>query len=340
MVMEGDLSEIRPMVARGSIHPVRAQRPLPEVDVQLLKEETQKKVKALFAEVTKRPAAKIDVHEELSAYGIDSIIIGNLNLRLATVFGEMSKTVFFEYKTLADFTAFLIQDYPAQCVSWTGVAKRGATTPEGDGIVRAAENRPQHAPAIAANLRPSPAGEGRQEPIASSASAGLIRRPPTSTSSGLTCEQGRIASAKSFRALVAGWLLRPGRRSGRRAGQELQQMGRLHRSLRGVRSLVLQHLSPRDHEHGPAGEAVPARGLARPGETQATRAAISGISSSKEWASSQASQIRVQPLRGALHAVGRSLSALYILQLDSESHLLLSRHRGRVCRSIRCIRLR
>ena len=39
--------------------------------------------------------------EPLESYGIDSIMIMQLNRRLAEGFGELSKTLFFEYPTLA-----------------------------------------------------------------------------------------------------------------------------------------------------------------------------------------------------------------------------------------------
>ncbi|WP_263299840.1 SDR family NAD(P)-dependent oxidoreductase, partial [Xanthomonas citri] len=115
------------------------------------------RVQALFSAVTKLSASRIDVDEPLESYGIDSIMVMQLNARLATVFGEVSKTLFYEYPTLAGVAAHLVESDPAACARWTG-----DTTPVAPG----ADNEPRavappsltQAPSTSPAPRTAPAG--------------------------------------------------------------------------------------------------------------------------------------------------------------------------------------
>jgi polyketide synthase PksM len=165
MVLEGDGDKIRAMVANAPltarVHAARRAHPV--VDAGRLKDATLQQMRRLFADTTKRAAAKIDADEELAVYGIDSIIISNLNLALAKVFGEIPKTLFFEFKTLAEVADYFVRAYPAECAAWTGLDGQEAAPP-----IEPAAPQPA-APAVRA---PAPAGRAlapgaaEQEPIA------------------------------------------------------------------------------------------------------------------------------------------------------------------------------
>jgi hypothetical protein len=131
MVLEGDGDKIRTMVANAPltarVHAARSAQPV--ADIGRLKDETLRRMRQLFADTTKRAVAKIDVDEELMVYGIDSIIIGNLNLALSKIFGEIAKTLFFEFKTLAEVTAYFVKEYPVECATWTGLGGQEAPAP-------------------------------------------------------------------------------------------------------------------------------------------------------------------------------------------------------------------
>ncbi|MCP4978508.1 MAG: hypothetical protein GY931_20375, partial [Maribacter sp.] len=66
---------------------------------------------------------KIDENEVLESYGIDSIMITQLNQKLTEVFGEISKTLFFEYHTLEALTEYFTKEYAAKCLRWTGLGE-------------------------------------------------------------------------------------------------------------------------------------------------------------------------------------------------------------------------
>ena len=64
----------------------------------------------------------------------NSVMIVQLNRRLADGFGELSKTLFFEYPTLAGVAGYLAAEHGAACARWTGLdaepaAARAAAPP-------------------------------------------------------------------------------------------------------------------------------------------------------------------------------------------------------------------
>ena len=78
--------------------------------------------------VLKTPPAEIESTEVLEHYGIDSIAIIQLNHKLEGIFGEISKTLFFEYQTLAALCNYFISDHPQICVQWSATQERHKET--------------------------------------------------------------------------------------------------------------------------------------------------------------------------------------------------------------------
>ncbi|WP_129645080.1 SDR family NAD(P)-dependent oxidoreductase [Peristeroidobacter agariperforans] len=128
MVLEGDVQMLQQTLARANeIQASTLPTTSATTSADLLREATLKRIKQLFGEALKLPAAKVDADEPFSSYGIDSILINQMNRKLAEVFGAISKTLFFEYRTLAELTAHLVQMHAAGCVAWTGsTASSGA----------------------------------------------------------------------------------------------------------------------------------------------------------------------------------------------------------------------
>ena len=94
---------------------------LGEADQQRLKDDTVAKLTELFAEVSKVPVSRLSADEPLGNYGLDSIMIVSLNQLLAPIFGELSKTLMYEYETLAALGEYLLEDYAAECARWIGL---------------------------------------------------------------------------------------------------------------------------------------------------------------------------------------------------------------------------
>ncbi|GFE86020.1 SDR family NAD(P)-dependent oxidoreductase [Steroidobacter agaridevorans] len=179
MVLEGDVEKLKQTLARANkIQP--ASTPITTSvapSSNLLREATLKKIKQLFAEVLKLPAAKVDTDEPFSSYGIDSILINQMNRKLAEVFGDISKTLFFEYKTLAELTAHLVQTHEAGCVAWTGSTAVGTVTPS-----RRSATVKQQLP---------PTSTCRREPIAIIGISGIYPQAPTLEEFWKNLESGR-----------------------------------------------------------------------------------------------------------------------------------------------------
>jgi polyketide synthase PksN len=130
MVIEGDLSRIRALLLENlppvPAYPMASYAP---VDPWLLREKTLHQLKILFGEITKLSVDRINHKEPLESYGIDSIMITQLNQKLDGIFGELSKTLFYEYQTLSALTDYLTADYPQQCLKWTGLQEQAQPMP-------------------------------------------------------------------------------------------------------------------------------------------------------------------------------------------------------------------
>ncbi|MBW8688278.1 SDR family NAD(P)-dependent oxidoreductase [Chitinophaga rhizophila] len=88
-----------------------------------LKQTTLALLKELLSEHIQLPASAIDEDEAFESYGIDSIMINQLNQRLARIFGSISRTLFFEYQSLRTLADFLAIHYPDACHQWAGVSE-------------------------------------------------------------------------------------------------------------------------------------------------------------------------------------------------------------------------
>ncbi len=110
--------------------------------------------KQLLADKLKQPIAELRADEALDSYGIDSMMVMELTSTLEKSFGKLSKTLFFEYQTLAELvdyflvahrpqllkllaldtperhTALATSHMPAQAVRTEVVQKVAAVTPK------------------------------------------------------------------------------------------------------------------------------------------------------------------------------------------------------------------
>ncbi|WP_418116290.1 beta-ketoacyl synthase N-terminal-like domain-containing protein [Variovorax sp. NFACC27] len=124
-VLSGERSRIEPKVSMVS-RPVRRSESDADlgVDLQALQEKVLHGLLALFSKVAKIDADRIDPEEALERYGIDSVMVSQLNLALNGIFGEeIPKTLLFEYRTLSALAGYLAAEYPQTCAQWSGVRK-------------------------------------------------------------------------------------------------------------------------------------------------------------------------------------------------------------------------
>jgi len=127
----------------------------PHLPGEGLAEKTIHRLKELFAGIVKFKAGEIDENAMMENYGIDSIMIVEMNKALAAIFQQLPSTLLYEYKTLSSLGLYLAKDHPEKCMDWTGLSAAA-------GISAASAQPTGHRPAI-----PIPASQrpGR-EPIA------------------------------------------------------------------------------------------------------------------------------------------------------------------------------
>jgi len=68
-------------------------------------------LKRILSNELKLPIDKISSREPLEQYGIDSVIVMNLTRELEKHFGELSKTLFFEYRTIAELNRYFVKHH-------------------------------------------------------------------------------------------------------------------------------------------------------------------------------------------------------------------------------------
>ncbi|AJQ95705.1 SDR family NAD(P)-dependent oxidoreductase [Gynuella sunshinyii] len=138
MVLEGELERLRAqmavMPARTAVETVKPALQSAQQTPQTAQAEADvyaaalPKLIALFADVARMKLVDIDADEELLRYGIDSLMITQLNRALGEVFPGLSKTLFYEYQTLAQLGRYLSDEYRDICLSWCGVTSAALTT--------------------------------------------------------------------------------------------------------------------------------------------------------------------------------------------------------------------
>ncbi len=100
-VAQGNLSRIRRVLLAEPSLPISSQEPIVgRVDAANLVEKTQDYLRKQLSALLKMPANRIDPQAPLEQYGIDSILAMQLTNQLEKTFGQLSKTLFFEYQTI------------------------------------------------------------------------------------------------------------------------------------------------------------------------------------------------------------------------------------------------
>jgi acyl transferase domain-containing protein len=97
------------------------------LDLRILKDCTLQRLKLLLSRATNLGVERFEVEEPLESYGIDSIMISQLNQMLGEVIDGLSKTLFYEYPTLGSLTEYLVSEYPELCTRWSELQRKTST---------------------------------------------------------------------------------------------------------------------------------------------------------------------------------------------------------------------
>ncbi|SKB15922.1 hypothetical protein PL11201_80232 [Planktothrix sp. PCC 11201] len=169
MVLSGNLSKIRQGLFAASTELSYDQPSSSDfaIDDRHLLTKTLHQCKTLFGSIIKLSVDRIEAEEPLEHYGIDSMIVIQMNLRLETIFGEISKTLLYEHQTLSELAKYLMTEYRQKCINWTGLATDSTTdksTPSKPKIVSEFKVTPEFK--ISSNLSLKVQTPWQYEPIA------------------------------------------------------------------------------------------------------------------------------------------------------------------------------
>ncbi|WP_338551793.1 SDR family NAD(P)-dependent oxidoreductase [Paenibacillus sp. KS-LC4] len=70
------------------------------------------------------PAESIEASRPLEVYGIDSIMVMQLNQQLEKTFGMLPKTLFFEYQNIRDLTGYFLKNHRTHLIDLLGIEER------------------------------------------------------------------------------------------------------------------------------------------------------------------------------------------------------------------------
>src|SRR5579863_3544088 len=93
-----------------------------------LEERTQDYFRRQFSELLHLPFQRIDAQAALENYGIDSILAMKLTNQLEKTFGPLSKTLFFEYQTIAELAGYFIKAHAAIVREEIGLLQQDAVS--------------------------------------------------------------------------------------------------------------------------------------------------------------------------------------------------------------------
>src|SRR6185437_593003 len=145
------------------------------------------RVKLLVGETINLASERMNEFEPLESYGIDSILVTKLNLKLVRIFPGVSQTLLFEVRNVRQLADRLMDTFRLDCLRWIALDKalgKGsaiastATSPAtANGVFRTRQH-PSAVPETSA--REDTPGEDRSSRVLDIAIVGLSGRYPMS----------------------------------------------------------------------------------------------------------------------------------------------------------------
>ena len=83
-----------------------------------LKDKITERLRSILSKITKIEYDKIVATERIDRYGMDSIVIMELNDILVKQFKNLPKALFYQFKTIAEVSDYLIKEYYEECFGW------------------------------------------------------------------------------------------------------------------------------------------------------------------------------------------------------------------------------
>lgn len=127
-VMEGNKNKLLRSIQNSlPKNEASSYEPLVGNDIQQLRQKTEQYLAVILSEETKIPVSNIDVEKEFETFGIDSVIIMRMVRKLEKVFGELPKTLYFEYQSIEELTTYFMEEHYDKLIHILGILKREET---------------------------------------------------------------------------------------------------------------------------------------------------------------------------------------------------------------------
>ena len=95
-----------------------------EIDFYEFRNRVEKYFIDIISKVLKVPAERIKAEVDFDKYGIDSLIIININEELEKVFGSLSSTLLFEYSNIRKLCAYFMEEYREKLIELVGMDEK------------------------------------------------------------------------------------------------------------------------------------------------------------------------------------------------------------------------
>ncbi|RSZ60418.1 SDR family NAD(P)-dependent oxidoreductase [Massilia atriviolacea] len=112
LVIEGRLNRLRRALAQRHAPVALEPAAVPGGDAGGLLDSAQQYLVDELASLLKMPSHEVDPKAPLEQYGMDSVLAMKLTKQLERTFGSLSKTLFFEYQTIARLAGYLAKAFP------------------------------------------------------------------------------------------------------------------------------------------------------------------------------------------------------------------------------------
>ncbi|MCB0210643.1 MAG: SDR family NAD(P)-dependent oxidoreductase, partial [Anaerolineae bacterium] len=129
MVLAGDRPKIKAYLSSSAdqVSDREAGKNLDIVEKFALTEAAAEYLKEILAGGLNLPADRVQAHALWETYGIDSVMALSLTRRLEQHFGELPKTLFFEYRSLAELSRYFVEAHTAHLQKLPGIAAESAS---------------------------------------------------------------------------------------------------------------------------------------------------------------------------------------------------------------------
>ncbi|WP_052769817.1 type I polyketide synthase [Paenibacillus sp. IHB B 3415] len=108
---QGDKPRADTAVAGGGAVLLPEAAPAISIDTEALKQGAEQYLKSIFIKVTKIPPHALGLDDSFEKIGFDSIMAMSINEELEASFGELSKTLLFEYQTLRELSEYFTEQH-------------------------------------------------------------------------------------------------------------------------------------------------------------------------------------------------------------------------------------